>query len=263
MRQDQGIKTHHYPPLVGEASDDSPAILSCGNSDISTLFVSLAERHPEGKDAEYLRWHSLDHRPEQMRLPSIRSSLRVVSTPECRAARLATSSALERVDHAMIYFFSKADGLQSFGQLSSALRDAGRSPFILPPVARGVYQVEERLANSEAKVGADVLPWLPTLGVFLLVEEGDLSKPANNTSVAALLGDGVAGAWQGGSVATEYSSVASSQVISILFLTQDPLAVTEALAPKLRERWQSNALRPLLAAPMQTLVPYEWTRHLP
>ena len=36
---------------------------------------------PTGRDAEYLRWHTLDHRPEQHRLAGVRASLRLVSTP--------------------------------------------------------------------------------------------------------------------------------------------------------------------------------------
>jgi hypothetical protein len=47
----------------------------------------MARRHPEGRDAEYLRWHTLDHRPEQHRIAGVRASLRLVSTPACRAAR--------------------------------------------------------------------------------------------------------------------------------------------------------------------------------
>ena len=54
--------------LPGTPSDDVDGVLATGRGEIGTLFVSMARRHPEGRDAEYLRWHTLDHRPEQHRL---------------------------------------------------------------------------------------------------------------------------------------------------------------------------------------------------
>ena len=54
--------------LPGTPSDEVDGVLAAGRGDITTLFVSMATRHPEGTDAEYLRWHTLDHRPEQHRL---------------------------------------------------------------------------------------------------------------------------------------------------------------------------------------------------
>ena len=67
--------------LPGTPSDEVAEILDNGNGDITTIFVSMATRHPQGTDAEYLQWHSLDHRPEQHRLSAVRASLRLVSTP--------------------------------------------------------------------------------------------------------------------------------------------------------------------------------------
>ena len=75
--------------LPGTPSDDVDGVLAAGRGEIGTLFVSMARRHPDGHDAEYLRWHTLDHRPEQHRLAGVRASLRLVSTPACRAARRA------------------------------------------------------------------------------------------------------------------------------------------------------------------------------
>lgn len=76
--------------LPGTPSDEVPEVLATGDGGITTLFVSMATRHPEGKDAEYMRWHTLDHRPEQHRLAAVRASLRLVSTPACRTARALT-----------------------------------------------------------------------------------------------------------------------------------------------------------------------------
>src|SRR5436305_7724540 len=89
--------------LPGTPSDEIDEILATGRGDITTLFVSMATRHPEGTDAEYLRWHTLDHRPEQHRLSAVRASLRLVSTPACRPARAASKGKHDEIDHAMTY----------------------------------------------------------------------------------------------------------------------------------------------------------------
>ncbi|MCK9564260.1 MAG: hypothetical protein M0R02_16220 [Bacteroidales bacterium] len=243
--------------LTGIPSDQSPAILAEGDSGASMLFVSMSERHPEGADAGYLRWHSLDHRPEQYRLPALRSSLRVVSTPACRAARAASSEGFDAVDHVMTYFFADKAGLEGFGTLSKALCDAGRSPFVLNPVQRGVYDVTSRHAALRAKVGADVLPWWPARGVYLLVEEG--RAPATDLTAVS----GVAGLWCATSAATAFSSAGPGQQLAYCFLDGDPVAVAERLRPLLERRWAETGVRPLLAAPFYTVVPWEWDRYLP
>jgi hypothetical protein len=92
--------------LVGTPSDDVEAVLATGHTDVTTVFVSMSARHPDGDDAEYLEWHTLDHRPEQSRLATVRGSVRLVSTPACRAARAACDERYEAVDHVMTYFFT-------------------------------------------------------------------------------------------------------------------------------------------------------------
>src|SRR5580692_9839539 len=100
--------------LPGTPSDEVDGVLATGDGDISTLFVSMARRHPDGHDADYLRWHTLDHRPEQHRLSAVRASLRLVSTPACRSARAVSGGPLDSVDHVMTYFFADVAGLRGF-----------------------------------------------------------------------------------------------------------------------------------------------------
>jgi hypothetical protein len=90
--------------LPGTPSDDLNAVLETGRGGIGTLFVSMATRHPDGSDADYLRWHTLDHRPEQHRLAAVRASLRLVSTPACRSARAVSHHRFDPIDHVMTYF---------------------------------------------------------------------------------------------------------------------------------------------------------------
>lgn len=243
--------------LVGTPSDEAPEILAAGRADITTLFVSMAEKHPEGADAEYLRWHTLDHRPEQQRLASLRTSLRVVSTPACRAVRAASDERFDAIDHIMTYFFSDVGGLEEFNTLSAALRNAGRAPFILTPVQRGVYTAAQRITAPRAKVGADVLPWWPAKGVYLLVEHG--VAPSNGLIEVP----GVAGVWSANAIPTAFSSADAGQQITYCFLDDDPVQTADRLRPVLEQRWKASGARPLLAAPFHSIVPYEWDRYLP
>lgn len=247
----------NYPALQGKSSDRAPDILAVGQRAISTLYISMSERHPEGADASYVRWHTLDHRPEQYRIPSIRSALRVVSTPECRAARAASAPELDAVDHVMTYFFKDREGLVPFYDLAIALSGNGRSPFILNPVQRGAYTVDYTIASPRIKVGRDVLPWWPARGVYLLIEKG--------TGPMADLTDhpGVAGIWRAEAFTTEYSDAPSGQQLIYCFLDGDPAETARSLKPILEARWVKNGIKPLLAAPFYCIVPYEWDRYLP
>lgn len=243
--------------FAGTPSDQADAILATGRGNITTLFVSMSTRHPEGDDAAYLRWHALDHRPEQYRLSGLRASLRIMSTPECRAARAAADSRFDEVDHVMTYFFDDMAALDPFTALAVALRDAGRMPYLLPAVERGVYAVQDRIADAGAKVGADVLPWWPARGIYLLVETG-AEPPKGLVDIP-----GVAGQWSAGAAPSAFSGAEAGQQIIYLFLDGDPVETGERLRPVLKHRWETTAARPLLAAPFYVTVPHEWTRYLP
>jgi hypothetical protein len=246
--------------LVGSPSDDVPDLLATGNTDITTMYVSMSARHPEGRDADYLEWHGLDHQPEQHRLRSLRASLRLVSTPACRRARAATDERYDGADHVMTYLFTGVEALDGFNELNIAMAAAGRTPYLLPPVERGVYRVAGAVAAPRVKVGADVLPWWPARGVYLIVERGE--APASNLSEVP----GVAGAWWGAGVhlGAPYSTADNEGLqISYCFLDDDPVDAAVRLRPVLEERWADAAVAPLLAAPFHPIVQYDWSRNLP
>ena len=62
--------------------------------------------------------------------------------------------------------------MNSFNELNAALRNAGRAPYLLPLVERGVYQVDGIAAAPRIKVGADVLLWWSAKGVYFIIERG-------------------------------------------------------------------------------------------
>jgi hypothetical protein len=241
--------------LPGTPSDDVARVLATGHGDVGTLFVSMARRHPEGLDAEYLRWHTLDHRPEQHRLSAVRASLRLVSTPECRAARLEGAEHFDDIDHVMTYFFTDPTGMDGFLELSHALGDAGRKLALLSPVERGVYDVREKVAAPRAKVGADVLPWWPVRGAFLIVER-ESAAPDELLDV-----DGVVGVWSTTAldVGPALANARPGQHLTYCFLDDDPVATARRLHPVLARR----STETLFAAPFYPIVPHQWDRHVP
>jgi hypothetical protein len=244
--------------LSGTPSDVLPGVLATGATDLRMIFVSMSAREPTGRDADYLQWHSLDHRPEQHRLAGLRHSLRVVSTPQCRAARAASSARYDAIDHVMTYFFADDFKCEQFRALSQALVGQ-RRPFRLPSVESGYFYVAGKLANSAAIAGADVIPWRPALGVYLIVEQGQASPEAMATV------EGVAGIWwhHGGPQPTADFPDNSGLQVTYCFLDDDPVVTAKRLQKSLERRWASGGPVPLLAAPFHTLVPFEWDRHLP
>jgi hypothetical protein len=158
----------------------------------------------------------------------------------------------------MTYFFSDPRGLDGFLELSRALGGGGRKLPLLPPVERGVYDVEHKVAAPRIKVGADVLPWWPVLGVYLLLERG--ATPADGLVDI----DGVGGVWQAGTLAVDkqMASAQAGQSITYCFLDDDPVVTAERLRPALETRW-SDGVEPLLAGPFYPVVPYQWDRYVP
>ncbi|MGO8859489.1 MAG: hypothetical protein ACLQRH_01765 [Acidimicrobiales bacterium] len=257
--------------LVGTPSDEVPDILVTGRTDITVLQFSMSARHPEGRDANYIEWHALDHQPEMHRLSSVRASLRLASTPACRAARAAGEGLYDAVDHVMTYFFVDAAALEDFDALNAAMADAGRTPYLrgerisdallaMPFLDRGLFSLKGMVTAPSIKVGADVLPWWPALGVYLLLERGEV-PPSDLIEVR-----GVGGVlWATGiRAAPPYATSDHTGLqISYCFLDDDPSETGERLRPALKKRWTDADVQPLFAAPFHTIVRYDWARHVP
>jgi hypothetical protein len=246
--------------LEGTPSDDAAAVLATGRAEVSAIFLSLARRDPGGRDAEYVWWHCFDHRPEQYRLAAIRSSLRLVSTTECRAARAASTERYDATDHVMTYFFRDLSGIGPFADLGAALGAAGRMR-ALPSVEFATYALRGATAAPRVKVGADVLPWWPATGAYLLLESGgEAADDAPLLDVA-----GVAGAFDAEAVVVEggLSNAEPGTRLTYLLLDDDPVAVAGGIRPELERRWRATGAEPLFAAPFHVVVHQDVTRHLP
>jgi hypothetical protein len=250
-----GTQAMHFD---GEPSDRLPGVLATGESDAGYVFLSLSARDPAGRDADYIAWHTLDHRPEQYRLPGIRNSLRLVSTPACRAARAASAPPYEALDHVMTYQFTDAGALPGFGALGAALAEGGRMPHRLPSLGFLTATRAGKVAAPRVVAGADVIPWRPSLGVYLMIERGEAS-PAELIDLP-----GVAGIWwYRGDGTQPFGKDSGGLQITYCYLDADPVAAAGPLGERMRRRWASGAVEGLLAAPFYTIVPFDWSRHLP
>ena len=245
--------------LEGTPTDQLPGVLATGASDIGHAFISFSEREPHGRDADYIEWHSLDHRPEQYRLAELRNSLRLVSTPECRAARAASSEQYDTVDHVMTYLFSDLAVLPRFSELGAALNAGGRMPLRLPSAGFMTADLAGKMAAANAVAGADVIPWRPATGVYLLIEDGH--APAD----ALVDVPGVAGVWwyHGALAPPPFSTDARGVQVTYCYLDGDPVETAERLGPVVRTRWASGDISGRLAAPFHLIVPFDWSRYLP
>ena len=71
---------------------------------------------------------------------------------------------------------------------------------------------------------------------------------------------GTAGAWLYGD-ASEWvlpeRARGGPQYVTVVYLDDDPLAVTKALTPLVEQRWASGAVRPLFAGPLRTMIHWE------
>jgi hypothetical protein len=165
----------------------------------------------------------------------------------------------ENVDHVMTYLFTDADEIPGFNVLGRALDEAGRMPLRLPSVGYMTADFAGKVAAPRAVAGADVLPWRPSTGVYLVVEEGQAS-PADLAGVP-----GVAGVWwhHGRRNPAPYPGDSLGRQITWCFLDADPVETAVRLEAHMRSRWASGAVKGLLAAPFHTIVPFAWDRYLP
>ena len=160
----------------------------------------------------------------------------------------------------MTYFFTDIGGLDGFNELSSALGDAGRKLTLLPHIERGVYGLQTKVAAARVKTGADVLPWRPILGAYLLIEHGTRRHRQNCPRSTAWPASGRSSRCAS---TRRLAAAPPGQLLTYCFLDDDPVATATRLRPVLERRWEGAGVKPLFAAPFHPVVPYEWHRYVP
>ena len=236
---------------------------------VKAAFFSLTPPAPAGDDGSYLRWHLLDHMPEQYQLPGIQLALRYIADGNYLDSRIAGAGPLEDVGNVVNYLVG--DPVQQthddFMELGPRLAERGRFPQMRPSLQLRMPALLHWYAAPQALISAEVVPFRPHRGVVILIEEpvGDdvagWQQWLHTDHYPAILGTlGVAGAWMYGSTKTwklRPATRGGPQYTTVIYLDDDPIAATKRLVPLVEERWRSGAVRPLFAGPLRTMIDWE------
>lgn len=238
-------------------------------------FFSLTRHSELGDDRPYLEWHQLDHMPEQYRLPGLVNGQRWASTPACRAARAAQEGDWAAVEHVVCYLMGDPveETLDDFFSLGRQLAEMGRFPHRMPNHYKAGLALLEAHAAPGALVGPEVVPFRPNRGVQLVVEEptgasgwDDYLRRTHAEVLPELLStEGVAGAWVfARTPALSHPAFSDGDHrITLCYLDDEPAEVAQRMAPLLRRAWAGAPTRPLLAAPFESMMRWEWDRFAP
>jgi hypothetical protein len=230
---------------------------------------SLTPATPPDEDGSYLRWHLLDHMPEQYQLPGIVHGLRWIADGDYVDHRLAAHGPLGEVGNAVHYLVSDPveETFDDFVALGRTLRDNGRFPISRPSLQVAGLRLLQWQSAPHALISAEVVPFRPHRGILLIVEEptdgrsNDWLQWLHAEHYPALLAEpGTAGAWTFGSTTAwqiPRGWRTDHQYITVVYLDDDPLTVTDSLAPLIEERWRSAAVRPVFAGPLRTMISWE------
>lgn len=235
---------------------------------VSAGFFSLTPPAPPDDDGSYLRWHLLDHMPEQYSLPGVVLGSRWIADGDYPDRVIAASKPLDAVGGVVSYLFSEPvqQTYDDFMALGAHLAQVGRFPERRPSLSTRLLALDSANASPHALVSDDVVPFRPHRGILLVIEEpaGDLG-PWNNWLEAehrpALLGaDGVAGVWSYAS--TDDWTVLPTcegdpQVVTVVYLDAEPLRTAAALRPLIEQRWTTGAVRPVFAGPLRTMTRWD------
>lgn len=219
-------------------------------------------------DDEYLKWHLLDHMPEQYQLPGIVHGLRWIADGDYPSHRLASDGPLGEIGNVVHYLVGDPvpQTLDDFVALGRELRENGRMPAIRPLLQISGLRLLQWHSAPRALISAEVVPFRPNRGVLLIVEEPTGDRPdqwlewLHAEHYPALLSvPGTAGAWTFGSAWTPAPRGwrADPHYVTVVYLDDDPLATTARLAGVVEERWRSNAVRPAFAGPLRSLISWD------
>jgi hypothetical protein len=233
-------------------------------------FFSFTAAAPPDDDGSYLRWHLLDHMPEQYQLPGIALGLRWIADGEYPGHRLAARGPFSELGNAVHYLVGDPveKTFDDFVALGRALRENGRFPVVRPSLHVAGLRLLQWHSAPHAFVSAEVVPFRPHRGILLIVEEPTDDRPdawlqwLHAEHYPALLATpGTVGAWTFGS-STGWSRLprewqTAHQYITVVYLGDDPLATTDVLIPVVEERWRSSAVRPVFAGPLRAMISWE------
>ncbi|MGN6475463.1 MAG: hypothetical protein ACTHK4_17705 [Mycobacteriales bacterium] len=235
---------------------------------VTAGFFSVTPPAPPDDDGSYLRWHLLDHMPEQYSIPGIALGLRWIADGDYRDHRIAAADELADVGNVVTYLMSEPvqQTYDEFMDLGGGLRELGRFPEVRPSLQTRLLAVDTWRAASAAAVSADVVPFRPHRGVLLVVEEPldgaaewqDWLTTEHEPDMLEV--PGVAGIWSFRSSDTwrlRPTCLGPPQRNTVVFLDADPIETTKLLAPMIERRWAAGSARPRFAGPLRTMIDWE------
>jgi len=237
-------------------------------------FFSFTPPAAADDDGSYLRWHLLDHMPEQYQLPGMVLGQRWIADGDYADHRIAAEGPLADIGNAVAYLAGDPvqQTIDDFMALGRRLAEVGRFPFRRPSLGLRMLALEQWHAAPHALVSAEVVPFRPHRGVVLLVEQPTDSPRDEwlqwlHTDHYRRVLDvpGTAGAWMFGSTTTwQLPPPAQGEdvYVTVVYLDGDPLATAKALAPLVEQRWATGAVKPLFAGPLRTMMTWDaWPRN--
>lgn len=229
---------------------------------------SITPPAPPDDDGSYLRWHLLDHLPEQFQLPGIVHAQRWIADGAYLDHRIAASGPLTDVGNIVSYLIGEPvpETIDDFMALGQHLGDIGRFPAGRRPVLQlSALALQQWHAAPRALVSAEVVPWRPHRGVLVIIEsvigaEAPEAWPPAEHLPQLLETPGVAGVWTYGSTSAwdlPEAVQAPHQLTTVIYLDEEPLEVAQQLRPLVEQRWVSGMVRPLFAGPLRTMTAWE------
>lgn len=236
---------------------------------VKAAFFSLTPPAPDGDDGSYLRWHLLDHMPEQYQLPGLIHAFRYIADGEYPRHRLAGAGPLENIGGVVNYLVG--DPVQQthedFMLLGPRLAELGRFPERRPLLQLGFPALLRWYAAPQVLISPEVVPFRPHRGVLLVVEQpagddvADWLHWLHTDHYPELVNrPGVAGAWFYGTTDTwklHPGVHGDPQYVTVVYLDKDPLTVASELAPLIEQRWQTGTVSPLFAGPLRSMIAWD------
>jgi hypothetical protein len=232
-------------------------------------FFSFTEITDPREHRAYNEWHQFDHLPEQYAIPGVVSGERWVASPRCRAAWSVAAEPLSAVHYMTLYLMGEPvePTLVEFLDVGRQLHGLGRFHEHRRAPLAGPFQFMEATAAPRVLVSAEAVPHRPNRGVYVIVEEMPKSGVdefvrRDHLEVVPALAQvaGVAGVWSF-ATAAHLNGLGWSpgrRRVLVCYLDDDPIAVTGALTPLVRDRWRDAPVEPVLAGPFEAITPWVW-----
>jgi hypothetical protein len=243
-------------------------------------FFSFTGIADESQHRSYNEWHQLDHRPENLALPGVAWGERWASRGEYSAAAQATEH-FDNLSYVNMYWFRPPveQAVAEWTALGEASFQWGRGPLI-PGVERQLlafFHPVKGYAAASALVSPEVLPYRPSRGLHLTLSQisdahsleahADHLREDREVIPDLLELDGVAGAWTFSFAFPQHhdsldfettpSYPPGSMRIRLLYLDEDPLAVTTRIAAVDERIGRPPSRETLFRGPLKTIVPWQ------